>query len=391
MVSEPRKKGLVLIFLISSSLPQAIQIDEKRLRQVLINLLGNAIKLTDNGSVTFKVDVISQESKVDKPQMTKDNEQRINCFLRFQIEDTGVGMSPDQLEKIFLPFEQVGSAGQRSEGTGLGLTISQRIAALMGSQIQVQSHLGEGSLFWLDLTALLAHEWNEGKTASNHQKITGVRGDAPMVLIVDDDDNHRSILTTLLQEIGCSYLEAVDGEQGLQLATEHQPDMILLDLAMPNMDGFELMVHLQAHSKTREIPIIVSSANVFESNRQRSLQAGATAFVGKPLQINELLNTLQTVLKVDWIYAQSTPQQSYKQEQVSNSELILPSQEVLQQLYHLAMMGDIAAIEGILDELPTQNKQLVPFVSELSKLTASFQTAKIRKMLKSFVIIESRQ
>ncbi len=384
------EKGLSFNILISSSLPQAIQIDEKRLRQVLINLLGNAIKFTDNGSVTFKVDVISQESKVDKPQMTKDNEQRINCFLRFQIEDTGVGMSPDQLEKIFLPFEQVGSAGQRSEGTGLGLTISQRIAALMGSQIQVQSHLGEGSLFWLDLTTLLAHEWNEGKTASNHQKITGVRGDAPMVLIVDDD-NHRSILTTLLQEIGCSYLEAVDGEQGLQLATEHQPDMILLDLAMPNMDGFELMVHLQAHSKTREIPIIVSSANVFESNRQRSLQAGATAFVGKPLQINELLNTLQTVLKVDWIYAQSRPQQSYKQEQVSNSELILPSQEVLQQLYHLAMMGDIAAIEGILDELPTQNKQLVPFVSELSKLTASFQTAKIRKMLKSFVIIESRQ
>jgi CheY-like chemotaxis protein len=275
----------------------------------------------------------------------------------------------------------------------LGLSISQRIAALMGSQIQVQSHQGEGSLFWLDVVVAVPpnHDWQK-EAAPTYQKIKGIRGSAPTILIVDDDDIHRSMLTNLLQEIGCSYLEAVDGKQGLQLATEHKPDMILLDLAMPNMDGFELMVHLQAYSQTSSIPIIVSSANVFESNRQRSLQAGATAFVGKPLQIDELLNTLQSVLKVDWIYVQSTPQQSvYKQEQVTNSELILPSQQVLQQLYHLAMMGDIPAIEGILDELIEQNKQLAPFVTELSKLTANFQTAKIRKMLKSFVIIESRQ
>lgn len=382
------QKGISFNILISDRLPLAIQTDEKRLRQVLINLLGNAIKFTDNGSVTFKVEIL--ETEQDTGQIS--NSELPITNIRFQIEDTGVGMSPDQLEKIFLPFEQVGEARQRAEGTGLGLTISQRVAALMGSQIQVQSHLGEGSLFWLDLTAPLAHEWNEGKTTSTHQKITGVRGDAPQILIVDDDDNHRSILTTLLQEIGCRILEAVDGKQGLKLATEHQPDMILLDLAMPNMDGFELMVHLQAHSQTSSIPIIVSSANVFESNRQRSLQAGATAFVGKPLQIDELLNTLRAVLKVDWIYVQSTPQQSiYKQEQVTNSELILPSQEVLQQLYHLAMMGDIPAIEGILNEMIQQNKQLAPFVTELSKLTANFQTTKIRKMLKSFVIIESRQ
>lgn len=390
------QKGLSFNVLISDRLPLAIQTDEKRLRQVLINLLGNAIKFTDKGGVTFKVDLIANGSLLmanSTEQLAMSNQQLANHQIRFQIEDTGVGMSPDQLEKIFLPFEQMGSAGKRSEGTGLGLTISQRIAALMGSQIQVQSHLGEGSLFWLDVTVPVTpfHDWQK-QAAPTYHKIKGIRGSAPQILIVDDDHIHRSMLTNLLQEIGCRILEAVDGKQGLQLATEHKPDMILLDLAMPNMDGFELMVHLQAHSQISSIPIIVSSANVFESNRQRSLQAGATAFVGKPLQIDELLNTLQSVLKVDWIYVQSTPQQSvYKQEQVTNSELILPSQSVLQQLYHLAMMGDIPAIEGILNELPTQNKQLAPFVTELSKLTANFQTAKIRKMLKSFVIIESRQ
>ncbi|MBD2772904.1 CHASE2 domain-containing protein [Iningainema tapete] len=392
------QKGLSFNVLISDRLPLAIQTDEKRLRQILINLLGNAIKFTDNGSVTFKVEIIGNRAwgmgqrEISDAHCPLPIAQSPITTIRFLIEDTGVGMSPEQLEKIFLPFEQMGSARQRSEGTGLGLAISQRIAALMGSKIEVQSHLGEGSLFWLDVAVVVLpnHDWHKEVTPT-YQKIKGIRGCTPQILIVDDDDIHRSMLTNLLQEIGCSYLEAVDGKQGLQLATEHQPDIILLDLAMPNMDGFELMVHLQGHSQTSSIPIIVSSANVFESNRQRCLQAGATAFVDKPLQIDELLNTLESVLKLDWIYVQSAPQQSYKQEQVTNSELILPSQEVLQQLYHLAMMGDIPGIEGILDELPTQNKQLAPFVTELSKLTADFQTAKIRKMLKSFVTNESGQ
>ena len=382
------QKGIKFNILISDRLPLAIEVDEKRLRQVLINLLGNAIKFTDSGSVTFKVEVISQESK----QTINDNGQMTHQKIRFQIEDTGIGMSLDQLEKIFLPFEQVGEAGQRSEGTGLGLAISQRIAALMGSQIQVQSHLGEGSLFWLDLTVPvpLDHDWLGGEKfitdyTLTPQKITGIQGSAPQILIVDDDRNHCSMLTSLLQEIGCRTLEATDGKHGLQVAIEHNPDVILLDLAMPNMDGFELMVHLQANPQTCSIPIIVSSASVFEENRQRSLEAGATAFLPKPLQMDELLSRLRSLLGVEWMYAESSPP---KGEQITGSEWVIPSQDVLQQLYHLAMMGDISAIEGMLRELIEENSQLAPFAAELSKLTANFQTGKIRKLLKSFVTTE---
>ncbi|MBN3908173.1 MAG: CHASE2 domain-containing protein [Nostoc sp. NMS1] len=408
-----KQKGISLNILISDRLPVAIEVDEKRLRQVLINLLGNAIKFTDNGSVNFKVDVMSHSSLVieqEFKQMTNDNEQMTHQKIRFQIEDTGIGMSSDQLEKIFLAFEQVGEAGRKSEGTGLGLAISQRIAALMGSQIQVQSHLGEGSLFWLDLIVPVpvSHDWQieaMSKTgtavAPTHQKITGIRGTAPQILIVDDDTNHCLMLTSLLQEIGCQTLEASDGKYALQMVTEHHPDVILLDLAMPNMDGFELMVHLQENPQTRSIPIIVSSASVFEESRQRSFQAGATAFLPKPLQIDELFNALRSafeaaaklsLLKVEWIYDQSTPQKSfYQPEQKADAELVLPSQDVLQQLYHLAMMGDILAIEGIIKELIKQDGQLTPFANELSKFTVNFQTGKIRKFLKSFVITESRQ
>ncbi|MEH2289731.1 CHASE2 domain-containing protein [Nostoc sp.] len=372
------QKGIGFNILISDRLPLAIEVDEKRLRQVLINLLGNAIKFTDNGSVIFKVELLETGQESSQSPIAK---------IRFQIEDTGIGMSPHQLEKIFLPFEQVGEAGQRSEGTGLGLAISQRIAALMESQIQVQSHLGEGSLFWLDLTVPvpLDHDWHGKAIVPTPQKITGIHGSAPQILIVDDDRNHCSMLTSLLQEIGCRTLEATDGKHGLQVAIEHNPDVILLDLAMPNMDGFELMVHLQANPQTRSIPIIVSSASVFEENRQRSLEAGATAFLPKPLQIEELLNRLRSLLGVEWMYAESSPP---KGEQIGASEWVLPSQDILQQLYHLAMMGDIAAIEGMLKELIEQNSQLAPFAAELSKLTANFQTGKIRKLLKSFVTTE---
>ncbi|MGF2034207.1 MAG: CHASE2 domain-containing protein [Nostoc sp. CmiVER01] len=394
------QKGIAFNVLMSDRLPLVIQVDEKRLRQVLINLLGNAIKFTDNGSVTFKVDVLETGDN-DNKQSPIPNPQSPITKIRFQIEDTGIGMSSDQLEKIFLAFEQVGEAGRKSEGTGLGLAISQRIAALMDSQIQVQSCQGEGSLFWLDLTVSVpvSHDWHPVNIASTQQKIVGIRGTVPQILIIDDDRNHRSMLSSMLQEIGCRTLEASDGKHGLQMVTEHQPDVIVLDLAMPNMDGFELMFHLQENPQTRIIPVIVSSASVFEENRQHSLQAGATAFLPKPLQIDELFNALHSAfeavakrspLEFDWIYAQSKPQQlSTKNEQIDNSELILPSQDILQQLYHLAMMGDISAIEGIIEELIKQDTQLTAFTTELSKLTANFQTAKIRKFLKSFVATES--
>lgn len=373
------QKGINFQVNFSDRLPTTIEADEKRLRQILINLLGNAIKFTDNGGVTFKVEALEIN------QITSTSSTTV---LRFQIEDTGVGMTSEQLEKIFLPFEQVGSLGQRSEGTGLGLTISQRIAGLMGSQIQVQSHPGEGSLFWFDLTvaALFSSEDLSPDNTYQAEKIIAIRGQIPQILIIDDDENQCAILTSLLQGIGCQVHVANNGKQGLQLASQHLPDVILLDLSMPDINGFEVMINLQANPQTQTIPIIISSANVFEENRQRSLQQGAIAFIPKPLQIEELLQILQSLLKLDWIYSESntkSPQSSPPQ--TTNGELVLPSSEILQQLYHLAMMGDIPAIEELIQKQAEQNQKLIPFASELTKLTNSFQTAKIRNFIKSFV------
>lgn len=280
------QKGINFNVAISDRLPLTIETDEKRLRQVLINLLGNAIKFTDKGGVFFKVEVLDEQ----------DSEQAPIAQIRFQIEDTGVGMSADQLEKIFLPFEQVGSVEQRSEGTGLGLAISHTIATLMGSQIQVQSRLGEGSIFWLDLTVPVTL----AQINSTQQNIPRVPGSVSEVTV--NDNNHR-ILNRSQQEIGCQTPEANDGKQGLELVTE----------------------------------------------------------------------------------SKSQPP-SPKPEATGDSEWVIPSQDVLQQLYHLAMMGDIEGIEEILNQQVEENKQLVPFASELNKLAKSFQTAKIRKKIKSLVL-----
>lgn len=378
-----KQKGIDFEIQISDRLPISINGDEKRLRQILINLLGNAIKFTDSGCVTFRVDILTIAGEnTESPQAT----------IRFQVEDTGVGIKPEQLESIFLPFEQVGSAGHKAEGTGLGLTISQRIAKLMGSEIKVRSNLGEGSVFWFEITvpAVFSRDWNCAGNFSPHTnqyKIIGIKGgNIPRILVVDDDINQCLMLTSLLTDIGCQVESAHDGKQGLELASQIQPDMILLDIAMPNMDGFEFMVHLQANPPTSNIPIIVSSANVFADNRQQSLEAGAAAFIPKPLQKDELLTALASLLNIDWD-VQSNPV-SPPPATTNQVELVLPSPEILQEIYHLAMMGDTTGIEDILEKQVETNQQLIPFATKLTQMTSNFQTAKIRKYIKSLLTSE---
>lgn len=369
------QKGIDFQMVLGDRLPLGIQADEKRLRQVLINLLGNAIKFTDQGSVIFRIVLI------DGP----DSPDHALAHLRFAVEDTGVGMSLAQQEKIFLPFEQVGEAGRKADGTGLGLAISQKIVAMMGGQVQVQSHLGEGSRFWLDLAVPIAQDWQ----VTTPQKVIGIQGRHPKILIVDDDANQRHVMSTVLQEIGFSVACASNGQQGLDYALQHPLDVVVLDLAMPIMDGFELIQQLQTHPSTQAMLIIVCSASVFEVDRQRSLKSGAKAFLPKPLQVDELLTSLQTLLQLTFIYADQPVNQPAVAPLQVPLAMVMPPPAVIDQLYHLAMMGDIEGIEGILKTIARQDHQLVPFSAELSKLAANYQTGKIRKFLKASATVEA--
>jgi signal transduction histidine kinase/ActR/RegA family two-component response regulator len=299
---QAEQKNIGFKLQILNQLPNAVQGDDKRLRQVLINLIGNAIKFTDHGEVKLKVGrmLVSEHPLSRYAKGQADASRQLVHSLRFQIEDTGMGMTPEQLETIFLPFEQVGEISRKAEGTGLGLAISRTLVEMMGSEIKVKSELGEGSTFWFTLELPAVTDWQESAPPID-RPLTGYQGDRRTVLLVDDRWENRAVVSDLLTPLGFQMLEAKDGQDGLSQAKEHHPDLIITDLAMPLMDGLEMTRCLRQWDEFGDTPIIASSAFVFNYDRQQSQDAGCNDFLPKPVQASELLEILQRYLSLEWI------------------------------------------------------------------------------------------
>ncbi|MGI0483953.1 PAS domain S-box protein [Pantanalinema rosaneae CENA516] len=355
-------KEIEFHYQLPSELPIGVRTDEKRLRQVLINLLSNAIKFTDAGSVTFTVSYASEQK------------------LRFEVRDTGIGIPQDLLEKIFQPFEQVGDVKRQTEGTGLGLAISQKIVNLMDSTIQVQSEVGVGSVFWFDVKLQLAEEWVKAAQTDRHGQIIGIKDQHPKILVVDDKWANRSVINNLLSPLGFQVFEAVDGQDGWEQALKVQPDLVITDLLMPKLDGFELIKQIR-ESSLSDTRIIVSSASVFEADQHRSIEAGGDAFLPKPIQAIELLQQLQKQLKLEWIYEAQAPSVALE----SNvNELIAPPAAALETLYELAMKGNFKGIIKQAAYLETLDIKYRPFAQALNQLAREFQDDKILVLIQSY-------
>ncbi|AFY40667.1 integral membrane sensor hybrid histidine kinase [[Leptolyngbya] sp. PCC 7376] len=414
---KAKQKDVEFHLCFDDNLPTGLYADEKRLRQVLINLLGNAIKFTDQGSITFSVKCLaSQASQIEatagsvpaQDNGAEDNELEIipsekNALLsdsltsektrdsqrmeslRFQIEDTGVGMTPEQLQKIYQPFEQVGRNERKAEGTGLGLAISQRIANLMGSQLQVESQLGEGSRFWLDLSLPVSTKWTNNYSIQTARNIIGIENTPPTILVVDDQESARSILADILRPLGCHLIEAIDVKNALFLASEHHPQAIITDLTMPEMSGFELMQHIRENEMLKDTVLIATSARVFEADRQKSKAAGAQAFLPKPIQVEDLLQILQTHLDVKWKYQAEETDKKLDSSLEQSEKFTSPSQDTLKYLHHLAMMGNLDGINQKLEQLVASDTTLTPFTKELKKLTSNFQVKATKNLLQSLM------
>jgi signal transduction histidine kinase/DNA-binding NarL/FixJ family response regulator len=387
---KAEQKGIAFTYQHDPHLPKGVNADDKRLRQVLINLLGNAIKFTDHGGVTLKVELQQDESLSLKPDQHK---------IRFQIEDTGVGILPDQLNKIFLPFEQVGDTNRMSEGTGLGLSISKKIIQMMGSALEVRSQPGVGSVFEFSLVLSEAAEWAKTARTTNQGTISGYVGTKRKILVVDDRWENRSVLANLLEPIGFEMAEAAGGDAGLEKAATFQPDLIITDLSMVGMDGFEMMRQLRDSPEFKEITILVSSASVFDSERQRSLEEGGNDFLPKPVQASDLLEKLQEHLGLEWIYdpidegaiAINPASKTQRSDQSPGSSLpptgdiVPPSTEELQQLYDLALKGRIKALQEHAAQLEEGDRTLAPFAQEIHQLAQGFQIEKIQSFIKQYL------
>ncbi|MBE9127214.1 MULTISPECIES: PAS domain S-box protein [unclassified Coleofasciculus] len=373
-----------------SPLPKIVRGDEKRLRQVLINLLGNAVKFTDSGTITFKVGYVTENGyenerdKVDREEFSPLPTRK----MRFQVEDTGIGIAPEQVANIFLPFHQIEDNTHRIEGTGLGLAISQRLVQLMGGELSVESSLSKGSIFYLDLDLPTVSKWQQTAEIDN-RVIVSFRGCLRKILVVDDKWQNRSILANLLIPLGFEVIEAIDGQDCLERSQQVQPDAILIDLVMPGMDGLETTRRLRQISQFQNTVVLATSASVFADKQQECLAAGCNGFIPQPVQAEHLFAQLQQHLGLEWIYEPKTKDESLagSSSEVSPvpSEMVPPSSEEIAILYELAMMGDIKGISEHASQLEALDPQFVPFAKKLRRLAKGFQEKQILEFVKEYM------
>jgi two-component system, sensor histidine kinase ChiS len=366
------------------SLPTGVHGDDKRLRQVLINLLGNAIKFTDKGGVTLKVGIVKERKKEKgERNLIFEKEELGGIFtkIRFQIEDTGVGMTESDLKDIFKPFQQVGDKQRQAQGTGLGLAISRHLVELMGGQLQITSVAGQGTTFWFDLELPEVINFSQKAKTTPSQKIIGLKDRSPILLIVDDKVENRNLLVDLLEPLGFVIIQASDGQEALSKAIKYQPHAIITDLIMPEMDGFELTRQIRQSQIIKEKIVIATSASVFEEDYQKSLQAGCNAFLPKPLQTEQLFEALQQNLGIEWIYEEAQSQDNHQAE----LPLVLPPSEKLTEFFELAMSGDIEAVGEQAKQLAQSDERFTPFAAKLYHFVERFQVDKMCDWLESFL------
>ncbi|MTJ11935.1 response regulator [Anabaena sp. UHCC 0187] len=289
------EKNLNFSYKFDASIPVIINADEKCLRQILLNLLGNAIKFTNTGEVNFIVDFISQEVKNDLFYLTR---------VKFQVADTGVGINNEKLAKIFLPFEQVGESKLKSQGTGLGLAISQKIAEMMGSEIKVTSELSQGSIFSLELDLLTPKNQDIEKKlikfdANFSQKF-------PLkIMIAEDNIVNQKIAEKLFKIIGYQVDIVNNGVEALTALKKEMYDVIFMDIQMPELDGIETTKAIyQQWDETNRPYIIALTANAMPSDRDECLSVGMDDYISKPVKVEAIVEAIQ-ILQRKRFYSKS--------------------------------------------------------------------------------------
>jgi signal transduction histidine kinase/DNA-binding NarL/FixJ family response regulator len=366
------QKDIMFNHEVSTQIPSGVYADEKRLRQILLNLLGNAVKFTEHGGVTFRVSV--------GDEIAEDGHQ----IIRFEVADTGVGMTPEQLEKIFLPFEQVGDVRRRAAGTGLGLAISQRLVQTMGSELQVRSELDKGTTFWFEV-ALPVVEVKAEKRMSLDRDIIGYKGKILKILVVDDKLYNRSVAFGLLEPLGFEMFEAGDGQQAIDQAVAIIPDIIMMDMIMPVLTGFEATQRIRQISELKNVFIIGASASVFESDKQQVMLAGCDTFIPKPLDMRKLFELLEKHLKLEWIYDDTVvDNESITQPDESDKE-VLPPPDEMAVLLDLAMGGDMEEIQDWADYIERSDEKYRPFAQKLRGLASTFQDQQILALVEQYM------
>ncbi|HOT90150.1 MAG TPA: ATP-binding protein [Anaerolineae bacterium] len=307
-------KNLSLILDIASDVPRYIYADEGKLRQVLMNLLSNAVKFTEEGGVTLRV----AGKSVDSEQGQEDTSHlpSTGYWLLFEVEDTGPGIAPEEMQALFDPFVQTSSGQKSQEGTGLGLPICRQFVTLMKGEISVSSVVGEGSVFRVQIPVKLAEaEAVEAQVEHVHRRVIGLAPDqhAPdggpyRLLIVEDQPANRDVLLKLLEPLGFDIQCAINGKEGVAYWEQWQPHLVWMDMRMPVMDGYTATrkIKERAQALGRTAIVVALTASAFEEDRSAILAAGCDDFVRKPFREHEVFDILARHLGVQFLYETST-------------------------------------------------------------------------------------
>ncbi|WRH65568.1 MAG: ATP-binding protein [Planktothrix sp. GU0601_MAG3] len=301
LAERASSKGLELSFEIDPDVPQWIKTDAQKLRQVLINLLGNAIKFTHQGRITLQVRHLPGEVQLPT-----------HALLQFEVVDTGVGIAPEELDCIFDAFVQAQAGRQTVSGTGLGLTISRKLLQMMGGDISVRSTIGEGTAFSFSLRVALSN----GVEVIREQSDRLILGLAPgnahhRILVVDDREENRLLLVKLLTQLGLEVREASNGLEAVQLWREWQPDLTWMDIRMPVLDGYEATKQIRALEQGKDSIIIALTAQASQSDRSLALAAGCNDYMSKPFQEQLLFQKMAQYLGLEYRYAEPAPPETY--------------------------------------------------------------------------------
>jgi CheY-like chemotaxis protein len=400
---------------------------------VLLNLLDNAVKFTEAGQVTLRVAGRQQQSgqgsqgaeeqggdfsPAPRPPGPPAHPPRLPSTaycLRFEVKDTGIGISPDQLERIFQPFEQARAVLRHTEGTGLGLAISRELVRLMGGDLHVESppftsflrsplaategrteggltspplEAPPGSLFWFEVALPATEAAAEVRSAQPSERvITGYRGSRRTVLVVDDVPSNRAVVVDLLQPLGFEVIAAADGQQAIHLAGELQPDLILIDRWMPVMDGFEAAQQMRQKPELTGAPIIAISASVSKEDQAQSREVGIDAFLPKPINWPNLAALLEEHLGLEWTYGQEQRGEGAGEqgEAFPSVPLVPPPEEEMAVLYDLALSGDMRGVQEWAAYTKTLGEQYIPFAKKLHELARGFEEGQILALVEQFM------
>ncbi len=285
------EKRLMLQVSVSQDVPRFVTADEGKVRQVLINVLGNAVKFTSRGGVVLRV--------------RARQEGTAKITLECEVADTACGIATEDLDRVFEAFEQTESGRRQGTGTGLGMAISRQFARLMGGDLTVDSQVGRGSRFLFSFPAPTGGVGRTPSAAKRREPLSlAANSPARRVLVVDDRDTNRDLLAALLRQVGFEIQEAADGQQAVEQFKEWRPDVILMDMSMPGMDGKQATRIIKAMPHGNATPIVMVTARALEESRIEALQCGADGFVRKPFRVDEILEELRRVAKAEYLYSE---------------------------------------------------------------------------------------